>query len=213
MQVIELGCGNMSEINWLSQSEQEKASAAMASVRRDEDPTDWMYIIFAGTSGPSSQQLKVCESFSCRTTTTAKILSFQRTCLFLLTSQFGGSGTGGIDALKANFPDNQICFALASMADKIDDSVTVKFIWINWLGSSVGTMMKARLSTQIGAVKEFMGVSISSCKLKSKLLTSCSNPTLPTPVTFKVKSLLPSSERKLCPPVVLVPKSLMNPLE
>jgi len=37
--------------------------------------------------------------------------------------------------------------------------VTVKFIWINWLGNSVGTMMKARLSTQLGAVKEFMGQS------------------------------------------------------
>jgi hypothetical protein len=72
--------------------------------------------------------------------------------------QFGGSGSGGIDVLKAKFEDNQICFALTSMADKIDDSVTVKFIWINWLGSSVGTMMKARLSTQIGSVKEFMGV-------------------------------------------------------
>jgi formate/nitrite transporter FocA (FNT family) len=60
--------------------------------------------------------------------------------------------------LKGNFADNQICFALTSMADKIDDSVTVKFIWICWLGNSVGTMMKARLSTQLGAVKEFMGV-------------------------------------------------------
>lgn len=87
-----------------------------------------MFITFAGTSGPSSQQLK-----------------------------FGGSGSGGIDTLKQNFPDNQICFALASMADKIDDSVTVKFIWICWLGNSVGTMMKARLSTQLGAVKAFMG--------------------------------------------------------
>jgi len=33
----------------------------------------------------------------------------------------------------------------------------VKFIWICWLGNGVGTMMKARLSTQLGAVKEFMG--------------------------------------------------------
>jgi len=61
--------------------------------------------------------------------------------------------------LKTHFEDNQIYFALTSMTDKIDDSVTVKFIYINYLGSKVGTMMKARLSVALGPVQAFMGQS------------------------------------------------------
>jgi len=120
----------MSEINWASPSDQEKSAQAIAAVRKDGEPTDWMYISYVGTSGAASQQLK-----------------------------FGGSGNGGIDELKTHFQDNQIYFALASMTDKIDDSVTVKFIWINFLGTKVGTMMKARLSVALGGVKDFMGQS------------------------------------------------------
>jgi len=126
-----------SDINWVD-GEDSKAAAAIASVRRDGDATDWMYITFAGTSGPASQKFK-----------------------------FGGSGTGGVNTLSTNFRDNEICFALASITDKIDDSVTIKFAWINWLGENVGTMMKARLSTQLGAIKEFMG--------QSHLVHNCNN--------------------------------------
>jgi len=120
----------MSEINWASSTDQEQSAQAIAAVRKDGDATDWMYMTYAGTTGAASQQLK-----------------------------FGGSGSGGIDDLKTHFQDNQIYFALVSMTDKIDDSVTVKFIWINFLGTKVGTMMKARLSVALGGVKAFMGQS------------------------------------------------------
>jgi hypothetical protein len=50
-----------------------------------------------------------------------------------------------------------IAFAIVRVTDKIDDSVTVKFIWINWLGKSANAMQKARLSVHMGPVKSFMG--------------------------------------------------------
>jgi hypothetical protein len=53
----------MADINWQDTNQEQQASAAIAAVRKDGNDTDWMYITFAGTSGPSSQQLKVC-SFS-----------------------------------------------------------------------------------------------------------------------------------------------------
>jgi len=108
--------------------DQQKASNAIIAVRKDSDPTDWMFLTYAGTTGPASQQLK-----------------------------FGGTGTGGVDTLKGNFDDSNIAYALISITDKIDDSVTVKFVWIHWLGCAVGSMMKARSSTQMGAIKDFMG--------------------------------------------------------
>lgn len=69
-----------------------------------------------------------------------------------------GSGNGGTTELKTKLADDAIIFALVRVTDKIDNSVTVKFIWVNWLGNSVGRMMKARLSTQLGSIQDFIGV-------------------------------------------------------
>lgn len=66
--------------------------------------------------------------------------------------KLGASGTGGIEALKQQFKDDQIHFALLRVKDKIDESVTTKFVWINWLGEKVGRMQKAKLSVQLGSI-------------------------------------------------------------
>jgi len=89
---------------------------------------DWAAITFAGKTGPASQKLK-----------------------------FLGSGSGGTEELKTFLEDDAITFALVRVTDKIDNSVTVKFIWVNWLGNSVGRMMKARLSTQLGSIEAVIG--------------------------------------------------------
>jgi len=87
------------------------------------------YITFAGTSGAASGQLK-----------------------------FGGSGKGDIDVLKGHLPEDNIVFALARVSDKIDMSVTVKFVHINWVGPKTPRMMQSKLSVQLGAIKAFFMV-------------------------------------------------------
>uniref|UniRef100_A0A6B2L1Y6 Coactosin n=1 Tax=Arcella intermedia TaxID=1963864 RepID=A0A6B2L1Y6_9EUKA len=87
-----------------------------------------MYITYASTTGPDSQKLK-----------------------------FAGSGSGGVAEFKSQLPDDIIAFGIVRVTDKIDDSVTVKFVWVNWLGKKVKTMQKARLSVHLGPVKTFMG--------------------------------------------------------
>jgi len=118
------------ELQWATPNDASQAASEIAALRKDNGNTDWVYITFAGTSGPASQKLT-----------------------------FGGSGSGGTDALKAHFKDDAICFGLVRINDKVDDSVTVKFVWVNWLGNGVGTMQKARLSTLVGLVKDFFGQS------------------------------------------------------
>jgi hypothetical protein len=49
----------MADINWSDPNQQDLSAKAIAAVRKDGIDTDWMYITFAGTSGPSSQQMKV----------------------------------------------------------------------------------------------------------------------------------------------------------
>jgi hypothetical protein len=114
-------------VSWVD-GEHDKARDALAQVRSDTSETDWAAITFAGKTGPQSQKLK-----------------------------FLGSGTGGTTQLKEHLEDDAITFALVRVTDKIDNSVTVKFIWVNWLGNNVPRMMKARLSTQLGGVENFIG--------------------------------------------------------
>jgi len=117
----------MSDLSWIP-GEDQSCQAAIADVRKDSTPTDWMFITYAATSGANSQKLKL-----------------------------GGSGTGGVNELRTHLDDKIIAFAIVRVTDRIDDSVTVKFVWINWLGKGAAAMQKARLSVHMGPVKAFMG--------------------------------------------------------
>jgi len=117
----------MSDLSWIP-GQDSACKDAIADVRNDHTPTDWMYITYASTSGANAQKLTL-----------------------------GGSGSGGVNELKTKLEDNIIAFAIVRVTDKIDDSVTVKFVWINWLGKKAGAMQKARLSVHMGPVKAFMG--------------------------------------------------------
>lgn len=117
----------MADISWLP-GEEDKARQALAAVRSDAVSTDWAAITFAGKSGAASQKLK-----------------------------YLGSGEGGTTELKTVLEDDAIIFALVRVTDKIDNSVTVKFVWVNWLGNNVPRMMKARLSTQLGGIQDVIG--------------------------------------------------------
>jgi hypothetical protein len=67
-------------------------------------------------------------------------------------------GNGGIEALKEKLTDDMLAYCLLRETDQIDESVTVKFAFINWLGNSAPRMQKSRISIHIGPVKQFFGV-------------------------------------------------------
>lgn len=51
-----------------------------------------------------------------------------------------------------------VAYGLVRKTDKIDDSITVKFAYIFWLGDKVPRLQKAKISVQQGSIKEFIGV-------------------------------------------------------
>jgi drebrin-like protein len=62
------------------------------------------------------------------------------------------SGTGGVDALRAQLDDAQALYALVRLADSVDGHKTVKFVFVRWIGSRVPIMQRARLGTHQGRV-------------------------------------------------------------
>lgn len=68
-----------------------------------------------------------------------------------------GTGSGGVNELVNHLQDDIIGYGLVRKTDKIDDSVTVKFAFINWIGENSNRMQKARISTHQGAIRKFIG--------------------------------------------------------
>jgi len=65
-----------------------------------------------------------------------------------------GKGTGGISELSDHLTNDNVGYALLRETEKIDDSVTVKFVFIDWTGENINRMLRARLGTHSGKVKE-----------------------------------------------------------
>lgn len=74
------------------------------------------------------------------------------------TLKLHASGTGGVAALSEALTDDMIGYCLVRETDTFDNSVTVKFVFIFWLGDSANRMQKARTSTHMGYIKSFIGV-------------------------------------------------------
>lgn len=70
---------------------------------------------------------------------------------------FLGKGSGGVAELLDYVKDDLIIYGLVRKTDKIDESITVKFAHIMWIGEQVGRMQRARLSVQQGKMREFIG--------------------------------------------------------
>jgi hypothetical protein len=68
------------------------------------------------------------------------------------------TGSGGLEGLKAQLTPDIAAYCLLRQTDQIDDSVTVKFAFINWIGDQVPRMQRARISVHLPIVKEFFGV-------------------------------------------------------
>lgn len=68
-----------------------------------------------------------------------------------------GKGVGGADQLVESLKDDMVGYGLVRKTDKIDDSVTVKFGFIQFTGENVPRMQKARISVHSGSVRAFIG--------------------------------------------------------
>lgn len=68
-----------------------------------------------------------------------------------------GKGSGGADQLAEHLKDDMVGYGLVRKTDKIDDSVTVKFAYIHFVGENVPRMQKARVSVHSGSVRSFIG--------------------------------------------------------
>eukprot|EP01120_Amphizonella_sp_Union-15-10_P013757 TRINITY_DN6474_c0_g1_i1.p1 TRINITY_DN6474_c0_g1~~TRINITY_DN6474_c0_g1_i1.p1 ORF type:complete len:530 (+),score=95.95 TRINITY_DN6474_c0_g1_i1:51-1592(+) len=103
---------------------------AISEVRNDKNATDWVIISYAGTSGAQIHTLKLLKT-----------------------------GSGGLDELKSHLKDDIVGWCLLRTTDQIDDSVTVKFVFINWVGANIPRMQRARISIHYGGMKSFIGPS------------------------------------------------------
>jgi hypothetical protein len=64
-----------------------------------------------------------------------------------------GKGSGGLDELSANLQDNIVAYGLLRETEKIDESLTVKFVHIIWVGENIDRMHRAKIGTHKGAIQ------------------------------------------------------------
>jgi hypothetical protein len=68
-----------------------------------------------------------------------------------------GKGAGGVDELKSHLSQSKMFYGLVRVTEKIDNSVTVKFVFIIWCGSSVPFVQKAKMTTHKGSITNLIG--------------------------------------------------------
>jgi hypothetical protein len=68
-----------------------------------------------------------------------------------------GQGSGGIEELKPHLVDSGVFYGLLRVTDKIDNSVTVKFVFIVWCGEKVPFVQKAKVTTHKGSISKLIG--------------------------------------------------------
>jgi len=73
------------------------------------------------------------------------------------TLDFSGSGSGGVEELKGLLSESKTSYGLVRVTDKIDNSVTVKFVLIVWVGEKVPFVKKAQVTTHKGSVRALFG--------------------------------------------------------
>jgi len=67
-----------------------------------------------------------------------------------------GKGDGGPNELIHHLRDDNVGYGLVRLVERFDDSDTVKFVFIRWIGENIHRMLRARLGTHIGAIKEII---------------------------------------------------------
>jgi len=70
---------------------------------------------------------------------------------------FVAKGSGGAEELKQNLHESKIFYGLVRVTDRIDQSVTVKFVFIIWCGEKVPFVQKGKMTTHKGSITNLMG--------------------------------------------------------
>jgi len=70
---------------------------------------------------------------------------------------FVDKGNGGVDEFINYLIADTIAYALVRVTDVIEGISTVKFVFINYIGSDVGVMKKAKISTHKGGITSAFG--------------------------------------------------------
>lgn len=66
-----------------------------------------------------------------------------------------GTGSGGFEEFLAALQDDLICYGLVRLTEVVDQSATVKFVFINWSGDNIHRMQRALLATHKGFITKF----------------------------------------------------------
>lgn len=67
------------------------------------------------------------------------------------------TGTGDVEELKAHLDESKMAYGLVRVTDMIDNSVTVKFVFIIWCGEKVSFIKKAKMTTHKGSITILVG--------------------------------------------------------
>jgi len=70
-----------------------------------------------------------------------------------------GKGNGGADEMRGVLENTLAVFGMVRLIDRVDNSDTVKFCRVFFLGEKVPRMLKAKISVHQAAVKELLGQS------------------------------------------------------
>jgi hypothetical protein len=69
-----------------------------------------------------------------------------------LTARFAGSGSGGLEEMRALFKNDAIIYGLVRCNEQIDDTVAVKFCFVDWRGENINRMQRANLGIHSGTL-------------------------------------------------------------
>jgi len=65
-----------------------------------------------------------------------------------------GTGSGDISEVTAKFTDDNVYYGFIRAQQKIDASVTIKFIYLHFIGENLAPRLRGIISTHKGAVDE-----------------------------------------------------------
>jgi len=68
-----------------------------------------------------------------------------------------GTGSGGVEELKTHLDIAKVSYGMVRVTDQIDNSVTVKFVFIVWCGEKVPFVKKAQITTHKGSISTLVG--------------------------------------------------------
>jgi len=68
------------------------------------------------------------------------------------TIKLHGKGSGGLAEMRTHFKDDVVMYGLIRVNEKIDDTVAVKFCFVDWRGENINRMQRANLGIHSGDI-------------------------------------------------------------